>query len=233
MLAGEALGQNGVGDFALARLTTAGALDPSFGGTGKVTTDLGAVRWAAAVSVEPSGRIVATGSSVPTSANGVKTAPERLAMAGYLPTGALDPTFGAGGKVVTNPVAPDDFHARSMATQGDGRLVVAGTALPANGNGDVAVARLSPDGIVDTTFGTGGVVPPTSARRAQATRWPCRSTAGWSWPAPPRRSPRRTPPRTTSSCCAERTSPVESGRLVLAGYATGTQGFHIYIAADP
>lgn len=71
--------------------------------------------------------------------------------------GDLDPTFGSGGKVTT------DFNGRSnsvnaIALQSDGKIVVAGDALSAQGPPDVAVARYNVDGSLDTSFGSGGRV---------------------------------------------------------------------------
>src|SRR5262249_55680148 len=73
--------------------------------------------------------------------------------------GALDPTFGRGGKVKT------DFHrsndlADGMALQPDGKVVVAGISfigISAAG-GDFAVARYNTDGTLDSSFGVGGKV---------------------------------------------------------------------------
>jgi uncharacterized delta-60 repeat protein/uncharacterized repeat protein (TIGR02543 family) len=72
--------------------------------------------------------------------------------------GALDASFGTGGRVshglldmqgnLTSAVA----HAAVL--QPDGKLIVGGTA----GELDFAVARYNPDGSLDSTFGTGGIV---------------------------------------------------------------------------
>src|SRR5438132_5751404 len=83
-------------------LLSAGALDPTFGSGGIVTTsftDLGA--GAAAVAIYHNqgptneGKIVAAGYAYP--ANNATYAD--LALARYNPNGALDTTFGAGGKL--------------------------------------------------------------------------------------------------------------------------------------
>jgi uncharacterized delta-60 repeat protein len=52
---------NSGGDFALARYTQRGRLDPSFGNGGKVTTDFGGVEFATGVAIQGDGRIVAAG----------------------------------------------------------------------------------------------------------------------------------------------------------------------------
>ena len=67
--------------------------------------------------------------------------------------GDLDPSFGVGGKVVSNFGTGLDA-ASAVAVQPDGKIVIAGSAF----NGDFLVARYAPDGILDPSFGTGGLV---------------------------------------------------------------------------
>jgi len=126
-------------DFALARYTHDGKLDPSFGSGGIVTTDIGDNDDALAVALQPDGRIVAVGRIG--SSRG-----DDLALVRYNPDGTLDPTFGSGGIVKTDIGSRDE--ATSVALQPDGRIVVAGTAL----------ARYTPDGRLDPSFGSGGIV---------------------------------------------------------------------------
>jgi uncharacterized delta-60 repeat protein len=66
---------------------------------------------------------------------------------------ALDPTFGSGGKVLTNFVGGSGDRGYDMAVQSDGKIIVVGQS-----DGDFAVARYNADGSLDTTFGTGGRV---------------------------------------------------------------------------
>ena len=66
--------------------------------------------------------------------------------------GDLDPTFGADGVVET--AIGSAAIARAMALQPDGKIVLAGIAYP----GGIALARYRPDGRLDPTFGTGGLV---------------------------------------------------------------------------
>ena len=71
--------------------------------------------------------------------------------------GDLDPTFGTGGKVVTDIGVFE--RAADVATQPDGKIVVAATK-PAEGGAttsDVALFRYNVDGSLDTSFGTNGV----------------------------------------------------------------------------
>ena len=74
----------------------------------------------------------------------------------YAQSGDLDPSFGTGGKVLTD--LGSDFEAgRAVAIQEDGKIVVAGYTgeFPAE---DFAVVRYNPDGSLDASFGTGGIV---------------------------------------------------------------------------
>jgi uncharacterized delta-60 repeat protein len=129
---------------------TAGALDPSFGGDGKVTTNFTTGDdLALAVAVQPSdGKIVAAG--------GAPGSGGRFAVARYSSDGNLDTSFSGDGKVTTNFTSGRDFAA-GVAIQTDERIVAAGTA---NFNGDArfAVARYNPDGTLDTSFSGDGRV---------------------------------------------------------------------------
>jgi uncharacterized delta-60 repeat protein len=66
---------------------------------------------------------------------------------------ALDLTFGNGGKVTTDFLAPSDDVARAVAVQADGKIVVAGTA-----GSSFALARYETDGTLDPTFDSDGKV---------------------------------------------------------------------------
>lgn len=68
--------------------------------------------------------------------------------------GDLDPTFGNGGKVVTDFNNSTDWLS-SIAVQPDGKIVAIGTTNPSN---KFALARYNPDGTLDATFGNGGKV---------------------------------------------------------------------------
>ena len=70
--------------------------------------------------------------------------------------GSLDNTFGTGGKVTTDFGNGNDWGT-SVAIQGDGKIVVAGTAYN-NSNYEFALIRYNSDGGLDNTFGSGGKV---------------------------------------------------------------------------
>lgn len=73
--------------------------------------------------------------------------------------GDLDPTFGSGGKVMTDFNKHNDL-AYGVALQPDGKFIVVGISFAGNSaeGGDFAVARYNPNGSLDTSFGSGGRV---------------------------------------------------------------------------
>ena len=127
-----------------------GELDPAFGAGGTVTTAIGTgVDLANSVAVQADGRIVAAGYS----SNG---ADDDFAVVRYLANGALDTSFGTGGKVTTAIGAGSDV-ASSVVVQADGRIVVAGYST-IGGNVDFAVVRYLTNGALDNSFDTDGQV---------------------------------------------------------------------------
>ncbi|MFO1486771.1 MAG: choice-of-anchor D domain-containing protein [Verrucomicrobiaceae bacterium] len=126
-----------------------GALDPSFGTGGKVTTAIGSgddvVR---AIAVQADGKIVLAGESNISGG-------DDFALARYNADGTLDTTFGTGGKVTT-PFAGTLDWARSVAIQPDGKIVAAGSSGSGSGTDDFAVARYLANGTLDTTFSGDG-----------------------------------------------------------------------------
>jgi uncharacterized delta-60 repeat protein len=67
--------------------------------------------------------------------------------------GDLDPSFGTGGKVITD-FGPGSNSASAVATQLDGRVVAVGRT----GSGDFGLARFLVDGSLDPSFGSAGKV---------------------------------------------------------------------------
>jgi uncharacterized delta-60 repeat protein len=139
-------------DFALARYNTDGSPDPSFGGTGQVTTDFNGFNDDAfSVLVQPDGRIVAVGSALS------QLTFYDFAAARYLANGALDASFGSGGKVTTDFGDQGMDQARSAVLQPDGRIVAAGMAVSLDGaSSNFAVARYKANGAIDKTFSGDG-----------------------------------------------------------------------------
>src|ERR1700737_4738263 len=72
----------------------------------------------------------------------------------YLPDGSLDPSFGNGGMALAQP----GFLGGALTLQADGKIVVVGNRELFGGGENFVVARFNPNGRLDSTFGSGGVV---------------------------------------------------------------------------
>jgi uncharacterized delta-60 repeat protein len=143
----------GATDFALTRHDQAGNLDHTFGTDGIATTDLGgAGDQAYDAAVLGDNGIVAVGR---TDVRGVQKTD--FAIVRYLPDGTPNQNFGSGG-IVTTPFFGKGAQANRVAVQPDGKIVVAGAAIAANGvDADFAVARYNADGSLDDNFGAHGI----------------------------------------------------------------------------
>jgi uncharacterized delta-60 repeat protein len=137
-------------DFLLVRLNSDGSLDPGFGSSGIVTTQIGTANdTAIALALQADGKIVAAGT---TNSSGQLD----FALARYTATGDLDTTFGTGGMVVvSNPT--DGEIVSALRLQPDGKIVAAGQR-GAGSSQDAALLRFDPNGNLDTTFGAGGLL---------------------------------------------------------------------------
>jgi uncharacterized delta-60 repeat protein len=136
---------------AIVRLTSSGALDPSFSGDGVQVVDVnvGQPSVVNGVAVQSDGKVVAAGWDS-----------SGFAVFRLDTDGSLDATFGTGGivnTVIGDPTSADEAHA--VVISGDGKIVVAGAAdSDPYGSADVAVVRYLPTGQTDPTFGAGGIV---------------------------------------------------------------------------
>ena len=180
-VAGDVRGSAGEGAL-VARLTSAGALDPTFAGSGSRLDRFGAGvgagsrQRARAVAVAPDGRTIVAG-----------VAGEQLMVARYLPGGELDGLFGAGGVVLRDLSdgvgTPAGSGLAAIALMPGGEIVVAGSVgVPARDpyeegepGEQVVVGRLSARGVPDPSFGQGGFS--LMQLGARSARRPARSSA--------------------------------------------------------
>jgi uncharacterized delta-60 repeat protein len=141
------------GLFALLRYLPDGMPDPAFGLNGIVGTSIQGDDRGAALVVRPGGKIVVVGESAMVGAPGTKA----FALAQYDSDGNLDPSFGAGGTVLTQVGVTD--VALGAALQPDGKLVVVGSAVSGSvGQPNHAVIlRYVADGTLDAGFGNRGI----------------------------------------------------------------------------
>ncbi|MDX1387009.1 MAG: delta-60 repeat domain-containing protein, partial [bacterium] len=129
----------------------AGELDPSFDNDGLVQTAIDVSSNIRGLALQADGKIVAVGI---TTLNG-----NDFVVARYNTDGSLDGSFGAGG-IVTTDFSGMDFSdsASSVLILNDGKILVGGAAGAPNSHTNFALARYNPDGSLDPSFGTGGLV---------------------------------------------------------------------------
>jgi uncharacterized delta-60 repeat protein len=131
-------------------LMSAGALDPTFGAGGIVTTSLSQKTndYGHRVAVQPDGKILVVGE--------VNNGGSEYGLARYTANGSLDTSFGKGGSVVLGPSGAHvsntfGFFAWDVALQPDGKIDVASYY-------NWAVLQFNANGSLDTTFGNKGQV---------------------------------------------------------------------------
>jgi uncharacterized delta-60 repeat protein len=156
----------GIGDgFTLIRLGLDGKPDSSFGGDGVVETPIpgeGGVEEGriSDVLVQPDGKIVGGGYGVDSVGVTAETV-IKFELVRYLANGELDPSFGSGGMVGVRLPSNYSFG-RKLALDASGKLILGGTydANPAPLEEDEAPAlmRFNPNGSLDPSFGSGGIV---------------------------------------------------------------------------
>jgi uncharacterized delta-60 repeat protein len=142
----------------LVRYNPDGSLDPTFGNGGIVTQSLTGFDSANAVALVGD-KILVSGSAL--LGSGFKFKNSDFEIARFNSDGSLDQTFGSNGLTLTPFGSKPDYWAGAdaMAVQADGKIVVAGTAtvyINKQAHPELAVARYTPNGALDTTFGNNG-----------------------------------------------------------------------------
>jgi uncharacterized delta-60 repeat protein len=131
----------------------AGDLDTSFGTNGIVVTDLGGNELAQSVSVQRDGRIVI-------GVNSLDFIGGDFTLIRYNADGTLDTSFGFGGFAETDFLGFGGI-VTSVRIDAQGRILAAGyiqTSSQPHQDIDFALARFTPNGLLDTTFGSQGKV---------------------------------------------------------------------------
>ena len=170
LVAGLTLGSDATGAeprafVTLRRITSAGAVDATFGEGGVATAPVDPAmlepldlvfQQRAGLDVAPNGRILLT-----------RPTDGRMDVLAFTAEGRPDAAFGQGGTASVDPggaldPAGGNAVATDLVVQPDGRVVVVGRSnyqdIETQPNWDMAVVRLTADGRLDTTFGTGGRV---------------------------------------------------------------------------
>jgi uncharacterized delta-60 repeat protein len=91
-----------------------------------------------------------------------------------LSAGVLDPTFGNGAGYVTASTTSGSDAAHTALIQPDGKIVAVGSSVTPD---EFAVERYNPDGSLDTSFGSGGIVIGPAGRGPRAALYPQAGTA--------------------------------------------------------
>jgi len=141
--------------FAVLRLNASGSVDTAFHADGWSTFDFGADSVGHAVVIQPDGRIVVAGSTDTSSA---------IAVARLDANGNLDTSFSDDGKATFDFIWGYD-EGWDVALQGDGKIIVAGSAT-IDGDHLFALVRFQTNGETDSTFGGHGYVTARYARDA-------------------------------------------------------------------
>jgi len=164
------VGGNPVSDFEVVRLLQNGSLDTSFGSGGYQSINFSATATpdntaqATSIAIGPLGQIVVAGYYTnPTTSN------QDFAVAQLLGSnGSLDTGFGTGGKQTVafdiGALGYKNDEANAVVIQPDNKVVLVGSAdvgpvvvgASTYTNTDIAVARLTAQGALDTSFGSGG-----------------------------------------------------------------------------
>ena len=137
--------------FAVARFNTDGTLDGSFGNGGTATIPIGSngLSEAYSIALQKDGKIVLGGYCESPPLNFT------FAVARFDANGAIDGTFGGNGSVRTS-MPNNRAFGYAVAIQEDGKIVLGGE----NGY-QFAMVRYQSNGVVDSSFGTHGIVATT------------------------------------------------------------------------
>jgi uncharacterized delta-60 repeat protein len=136
-------------DLAIIKLTSAGVLDPSFSGDGKLLLDLtGSWDFGFGIAVQNDNKIVVAGyAGLPANFFGIR----------LLPNGDYDPSYSGDGKVFVDIFgAADEVFGMRMAP--DEKVYIVGDGYDGStGEAQAAVVRLTTSGDPDPTFSSDGI----------------------------------------------------------------------------
>jgi uncharacterized delta-60 repeat protein len=139
--------------FTVARFNSNGSLDESFGSNGMVITRFETYTFSAsAIAIQPDGKIVVTGDFYGVQPNGSHL--EDFVVLRLNSDGSPDTGFGKNGEAITDFGLQD--ASKALLLQPDGKIVVGGSTSISRP--DLELARYNPDGSLDKTFNSTGMV---------------------------------------------------------------------------
>ncbi|GIX41281.1 MAG: hypothetical protein KatS3mg129_1014 [Leptospiraceae bacterium] len=129
-----------------------GELDPNFGNNGVTITSFGTTEYRAnSTVIQTDGKILVAGSYKSEHAN------HDIFIARYNSNGSIDNSFGTDGFVKTEISLASDFVSK-IILQTDGKILVLGSYFNGTDKTDIYIVRYNPDGSLDNTFGTNGII---------------------------------------------------------------------------
>ncbi|HEY6331562.1 MAG TPA: hypothetical protein VI756_19715, partial [Blastocatellia bacterium] len=142
----------------LAKYSSSGVLDTTFGDSGRVVDNN--LVTAQAVALQPNGQLLVAGAS-----SGFASGGPALALERYNTNGTLDASFGSGG-VVLDTIGPAGDFIDTITVLSNGQILIGGNTVIVLAKtkrreattGDFALARYNSDGSIDPSFGTNGKV---------------------------------------------------------------------------
>jgi uncharacterized delta-60 repeat protein len=154
----------GLTDFALVRYNLNGTLDTTFGSgmTGKVTTDFNpGSDQITDLAIGSGDKIVAVGGTLSAVPASCTLSNSDIAIAVYNADGSPDMGFDMDGKRTLDLSMGCSDQATGVVIQPDGKIVIVGAITKPNMSMSfdtfIVLVRLNPDGMLDGTFGIGGV----------------------------------------------------------------------------
>ena len=148
-------------DFVVMRFNPDGSLDTAFGNNGKTATDFfGLSDFVTSCGVSADGKIIVAGRANRGDPATMFDGDYDFGLARYNDNGSLDPTFGNGGKVLTDFSSFRDW-ATSITLQPDGKIVAVGQYVDAVPSFKLALVRYNANGSLDSTFGAAGKIATT------------------------------------------------------------------------
>jgi uncharacterized delta-60 repeat protein len=132
------------------RFLSGGQLDTSFGTGGLFTYDVAAASAGIGLTVDPVNRAIVSGWVADDQAR------TDIVLLRLTTLGTLDTSFGTGGVVTLD--AGGDETGNAVGLDGPGNIVVAGVTRDLSGARRMLLARYSTAGVLDGSFGSGGIV---------------------------------------------------------------------------
>lgn len=135
--------------YGVLKYTPLGQLDASFGTGGKVISDVTSFPSSPLIALQPDGKVIFGGTAG--SSGGASAG---FALVRVLGSGSPDPAFSGDGKVLISSGSATEGNGITLLS--NGHILVAGAAAP-NGNADMALFCIRPDGSIESGFGSNGV----------------------------------------------------------------------------